>query len=273
LREYALFMSFFPAFMNGPLVSFGDFQRRRLGAYWETAPGLGTLAGAQTRALRRVALGITLAAFAYAAVCDLEHGYVAAAGGHPAVAWVNTFRTYACWYVSFSGWTEAAIGFGLLAGIALPENFNAPHLAYSPADFWRRWNMSLQVWLRNYVYLPLGGLYVRGSRDVRHLEWRNTIAVFTVMTAYHLFGALKLLGPKMLVGPWWVPWTLWGAMNAVGVLATRRFSARPGPSITAVVVVALTFIFVCVGFMTAPFPPNMPLAALGVIYRKLFLFR
>jgi alginate O-acetyltransferase complex protein AlgI len=265
-------MSFFPAFVNGPLVSFGDFHRRRLAGYWETAPRVG-LVGAEARALGRIALGIALALLAYASVCNLDHGYAAAMRGRPAVAWAHTFRTYACWYVSFSGWTEAAIGFGLLAGIALPENFNAPHLAYSPADFWRRWNMSLQVWLRNYVYLPLGGLYVRGSRGVRHLEWRNTIAVFTVMTAYHLFGALKLFGPKMLVGPWWVPWTLWGAMNAVGVLATRRFSVRPGPGISAVVVVALTFVFVCVGFMTAPFPPTMPLAALGVIYQKLFLFR
>jgi alginate O-acetyltransferase complex protein AlgI len=60
-------------------------------------------------------------------------------------------------YFDFSGYTDMAIGLGRLFGIELPQNFNSPYKATSPSDFWRRWHMTLSAWLRDYLYITLGG--------------------------------------------------------------------------------------------------------------------
>ena len=60
-------------------------------------------------------------------------------------------------YFDFSGYSDMAIGLGRLFGIELPQNFNSPYKAASPSDFWRRWHMTLSFWLRDYLYIPLGG--------------------------------------------------------------------------------------------------------------------
>jgi alginate O-acetyltransferase complex protein AlgI len=60
-------------------------------------------------------------------------------------------------YFDFSGYSDMAIGLGRLFGIELPPNFNSPYKAVSPSDFWRRWHMTLSLWLRDYLYIPLGG--------------------------------------------------------------------------------------------------------------------
>ena len=65
-------------------------------------------------------------------------------------------------YCDFSGYTDMAIGLALLLGFQLPQNFNRPYLALSLQDFWRRWHMTLSRWLRDYLYIPLGGN--RGGR-------------------------------------------------------------------------------------------------------------
>jgi alginate O-acetyltransferase complex protein AlgI len=65
----------------------------------------------------------------------------------------NSFQLY----FTFGGYTHLIIGLGLLCGFKLPENFRMPYLATSVRDFWRRWHMSLSFWIRDYVYIPLGG--------------------------------------------------------------------------------------------------------------------
>src|SRR6267143_1901501 len=59
--------------------------------------------------------------------------------------------------LDFSGYSDMAIGFARLMGITVPENFNWPYLARSPIEFWNRWHISLSTWIRDYVYIPLGG--------------------------------------------------------------------------------------------------------------------
>ena len=58
-------------------------------------------------------------------------------------------------YLDFSGYSDMAIGYGRMLGVKLPENFNWPYLARDMVDFWRRWHMSLSLWIRDYVYIPL----------------------------------------------------------------------------------------------------------------------
>ena len=66
-------------------------------------------------------------------------------------------------YADFSGYTDIAIGIALLLGFTFPQNFDSPYAAVSLQDFWRRWHMTLSRWLRDYLYIPLGGN--RGARS------------------------------------------------------------------------------------------------------------
>jgi D-alanyl-lipoteichoic acid acyltransferase DltB (MBOAT superfamily) len=113
-------------------------------------------------------------------------------------------------YADFSGYTDIAIGVALLLGFKFPENFNAPYTAESLQDFWRRWHITLSMWLRDYVYIPLGGN--RGGR------WRTARNVMLTM----------------LIGGLWhgAAWTFvaWGALHGggqvVGMLKRDRAEAR-----------------------------------------------
>jgi alginate O-acetyltransferase complex protein AlgI len=73
------------------------------------------------------------------------------------VAWLGTIAYTLQIYFDFSGYSDMAIGLGLLFGFRFPENFNRPYSAISITDFWRRWNITLSRWFRDYVYIPLGG--------------------------------------------------------------------------------------------------------------------
>ena len=270
LVDYGHYMFFFPAFPNGPLLSFDDFRRRQLPAGGSQGATASPSWIAEWRAFFRIALGLVLVAVAVIFVCvPGTAGYEAAAGDGPLAAWGNVVRVYLCWYVGFSGWTEAAIGFGRLAGVALPENFDVPFLSYGVADFWRRWNITFGHWLRDYVYVPLGGAYPRDRHGVRRSEWQNTAAVFGFVALYHLVGGLKLLGPGYFPAFSYLPWTMWAVANTIAVLATRRLVRPRRLGAVGAGVIVLTVAFTCVGLATAVFPPHMPLAELWRIYRRL----
>jgi len=138
-------------------------------------------------------------------------------------------------YCDFSGYTDMAIGLALLLGYQLPQNFNRPYLALSLRDFWRRWHITLSRWLRDYLYIPLGG-----SREGRLKTYRNVMIT-------------------MLLGGLWhgASWTflLWGGIHGVGLSAERWIRERQGgvrvPSWVAWLV---TFNVVCVAwvFFRAP---------------------
>jgi D-alanyl-lipoteichoic acid acyltransferase DltB (MBOAT superfamily) len=263
LRDYAHYMSFFPAFVNGPFLALDDFGRRRLAAYWDD--GAFDWIG-----VRRVLVGLVAVAGALALAPVLEpSAYEAAAHGGALRAWSHALGIYFAVYLGFTAWTEIEIGLARLAGIALPENFANPTLAYGPADFWRRWNITLGHWLRAYVYLPLGGAMPRRRTGARAPEWRNTAAVFAVMVAYHVLGGMKLLGATSLPALAYFPWLVWGAINTIGVLATRSLT-RPSPNpLVRATVVALTVAFAAAGHMTAFFPPTLSLVDLLGIWRRL----
>jgi D-alanyl-lipoteichoic acid acyltransferase DltB (MBOAT superfamily) len=105
-------------------------------------------------------------------------------------------------YCDFSGYTDMAIGLALLLGFQLPQNFNRPYLALSLQDFWRRWHMTLSRWLRDYLYIPLGG-----NRDGLRRTYRNLMLT-------------------MLLGGLWhgAAWTfvIWGGIHG-GALSAERW--------------------------------------------------
>jgi D-alanyl-lipoteichoic acid acyltransferase DltB (MBOAT superfamily) len=110
-------------------------------------------------------------------------------------------------YCDFSAYSDIAIGVSLLLGFRLPDNFNAPYTARTLQDFWRRWHITLSSWLRDYIYIPLGG-----NRKGRGRTYVNIIVTFLLAGLWH--------------GAGWT-FVLWGALHGVGLSVERaRTDAR-----------------------------------------------
>jgi D-alanyl-lipoteichoic acid acyltransferase DltB (MBOAT superfamily) len=220
--RFLLSLVFYPTVVNGPIEPPHAFER------WEQpalVPGLARVAGGVAKLLVVVALfapGWT--------------GGLAFAGLERAPRlWLWGAALYAWFYLSFSAWSDVAVGLARLCGRTVPENFDRPWLARDPAEFWRRWHVSLGRWLRDYVYVPLGG---------RRRRALNVPLTFLVSAAWHVWGSVKLLGLGLFGPHAWDGFLLWGLLNAGGVLASRplaawhaRGGARPA------VARAVTFLF------------------------------
>ncbi len=151
--KFHVFVAFFPTQIAGPIKRFQQF-----------VPGLATLdrfdAELAKDGLRLIALGLgkkILLADKLGPIADA--GFTAAAHGDIGTweAWAAALAFALQIYFDFSGYTDIARGSAQLFGFHIPINFNAPYLATSVSDFWRRWHISLSSWLRDYVFVPLGG--------------------------------------------------------------------------------------------------------------------
>ncbi len=150
--DYALYIAFFPQLVAGPIVRARDFFRD---LYDWRAPNSEDI----KRGAFLVALGLAkkvALADNFALVSDRYFSSVAAQPGG-AAAWGAVFAFAMQIFFDFSGYTDMAIGFARLMGFHFPVNFRQPYLAVSITDFWRRWHISLSSWLRDYLYISLGG--------------------------------------------------------------------------------------------------------------------
>lgn len=153
--SYALFVSFFPHLIAGPLVHHAEmipqFKRPRSGrSAVMAARGLAILAAGL---FKKVVIADTLAQFVTPAFAHVDAGGSISAGW----AWLATLAYTLQLYFDFSGYSDMAIGLALMFGIRLPVNFRSPYRATSIIDFWRRWHITLSRFLRDYLYIPLGG--------------------------------------------------------------------------------------------------------------------
>ncbi|MFE1598797.1 MBOAT family O-acyltransferase [Methylobacterium sp. ID0610] len=151
LTDYALYVAFFPRVIAGPLVRAAEIQPQ-----WQAHPPWADLAARglllfAAGLAKKVVLGDGLAA----AIDPLWAG--AGAGLAPEAAAQAVLGYAFQLYFDFSGYTDMALGLALMLGIRLPENFRAPYRAVSIQDFWRRWHITLSVFLRDYLYIPFGG--------------------------------------------------------------------------------------------------------------------
>lgn len=149
--DYSFYMTFFPHLVAGPIVRAKDF-----------IPQINTpqILGAETMksAIFRVMLGLSKKLL----IADFLSKYVDMIHLNPklysGVENLICMYAYACQiYFDFSGYSDIAIGIALLLGYELKENFSNPYKAQNITDFWRRWHMSLSSWLRDYIYIPMGG--------------------------------------------------------------------------------------------------------------------
>ena len=108
-------------------------------------------------------------------------------------------------YCDFSGYSDIAIGVSRLLGIELIRNFNLPYLAQNPSEFWKRWHISLSSWLRDYLYIPLGGNRLGEFKTYRNLMitmvlgglWHGADAAYLLWGFYH--------GAMLAIHRWWTP--------------------------------------------------------------------
>jgi len=188
--EFAAFASFFPSQIAGPIKRYQDFNERlRQPEPWSSNLFFEAMTLIMQGLFKKVAIADPIGL--------LIHG--AFTRGHlfsSVDVVIATVGFVAQVYCDFSGYTDIGRGSALLLGIRLPENFNLPYLSHDLADFWRRWHMSLGAWLRDYVYIPLGG-----SRTARFLNMRNLFLTMVACGLWHgaswhyiVFGAMQGLG-------------------------------------------------------------------------------
>jgi D-alanyl-lipoteichoic acid acyltransferase DltB (MBOAT superfamily) len=230
LLDFMVFVAFFPQLVAGPIVRASEFlpqlQARPSPRRVDGATGFLLIAGGL---FKKVVVANTLAT-------SLVDPVFASPQSHSGLEVLMGIYGYAVQiFADFSGYTDIAIGCALLMGFRFPQNFDRPYAATSVQDFWRRWHMTLSRWLRDYLYIPLGG-----NRRGRVASYRN-------------------LALTMVLGGLWhgAAWTfvIWGALHGAGLAFERwrRETARRGEaSISAVgrwVRRFLVFHFVCLGWV------------------------
>jgi len=174
--EFHVFAAFFPTQIAGPIKRFQEFVPSLIRLAPPSVTGIES-------ALRLIASGLvkkTLLADTLAPVANA--GFTAAAGGTVGTvdAWAALLAFSFQIYFDFSGYTDIARGSAQLFGVWIPNNFNHPYRAMSVTDFWRRWHISLSSWLRDYLYIPLGGGAGHprrcGTESLDHHGARRTVA-------------------------------------------------------------------------------------------------
>ncbi|MHB8791672.1 MAG: MBOAT family O-acyltransferase [Desulfobulbaceae bacterium] len=198
LVNCGLYIAMFPQLLAGPIVRYRDLASQLV---QRTVSREGLAAGAE-----RFVLGLgkkVLLADPLGVQADRIFLLAAADLSTPA-AWLGAVCYTLQLYYDFSGYSDMAIGLGRMFGFVLPENFNYPYISRSIREFWRRWHMSLSAWLRDYLYIPLGGNRGTTTRTLANLLivflvcglWHGANWTFVVWGAWHgLFLVLERLVP------------------------------------------------------------------------------
>jgi len=196
---YCEFVTIFPHLIAGPILNHKDMMPQFVAE----------------RTFRidyhNIALGLTIfimGLFKKVVIADRLSPWVADVFSHTDTitlleAWIGALAYTFQLYFDFSGYSEMAIGLGLMFNLKLPVNFNSPYQARSIIDFWRRWHMTLGLWVREYLYIPLGGN--------RHGEWAKMRNLFVSM---------------LIIGLWHgAGWTFvfWGAMHGVALMVNHQW--------------------------------------------------
>lgn len=206
--NYLLFVSFFPQLIAGPIVRYDEvirqFRDERTFRFYETSFAEG-LAIFLLGLAKKVLLADEFARYA-------DAGFAGAAAGHNislVVAWISVIAYSLQIYFDFSGYSDMAVGLGRMFNIDLPVNFNSPYRAVCIIDFWRRWHMTLSRFLRDYVYIPLGG-----NRRGPLRRYTNVMLTMIIGGLWHGAG-----------------WTflLWGALHGLYLITDHAWRGLTGP--------------------------------------------
>lgn len=191
------YLFFFPKMLAGPIVRFADMQKQ-----FETC-----------KAPSKMNLYTAFKILIYASFCKFVLAdnlcIVTASESYGLNALLSTFLFAIQLYLDFYAYSNYAIAFALLVGIKLPESFNSPYRASTFREFWHRWNMTVSSWLKDYVYIPLGGNKCRSQLRV----YTNIMLTFFVSGLWH--GAS-------------FPFLLWGLLHGLFVITERLIIGKKG---------------------------------------------
>lgn len=199
--RWCLYVTFFPHLIAGPIL--------RPGQLIDQLGDLAPLSAANFRLggtifvaglIKKIIFADNLSPIADVAFSQPEHLSLVS-------AWIGTLAFSFQIYFDFSGYSEMAIGLAYLFGVNLPRNFLYPYVSRSPTEFWRRWHITLSLWLRDYLYIPLGGNRLGTARTYLNLTltmllgglWHGANWTFVVWGGLH---GSYLIGHRLLAGYW-----------------------------------------------------------------------
>lgn len=195
--NYTLFVTFFPHLLAGPILHHKEMMPQFDAVRNKVLNFKNISAGAYLFSIglfKKVVIADTFAIW-------VSHGYSDVDSLTLITAWATSLSYTFQLYFDFSGYTDMALGVALLFNIKLPVNFNSPYQALSIQDFWRRWHMTLSRFLRDYIYIPLGG-----NRDGELHTYANLFSVFLVGGLWH--------------GASWM-FVIWGALHGSAIVLHR----------------------------------------------------
>ncbi|MEP6987304.1 MAG: MBOAT family O-acyltransferase [Chloroflexota bacterium] len=210
LREYLTYVIFFPAYAAGPI----DRAERFATDYRALSVTNMRDANKITVALTRITVGL-FKKFVIAdglAYFSLNTTNIAQANSAGAM-WILLYSYAIRLYFDFSGYSDIAIGIGMLFGIQLPENFNLPYLKNNITTFWQSWHMTLSNWVRSYVYSPLSRNLLRRKNKPSN----NVIILICTLTT------------MVIIGLWHgvtLPFVIWGLWHGIGLFLHKLWSDR-----------------------------------------------
>ena len=222
LRRFAFSISFYPHLIAGPILHYSDVMPQLRDHIVFDARQF-------SQGLFLFAVGLFKKSVIADRIADKVDPLFAA---HTVLqffeSWVSAIGYGLQVYFDFSGYSDMAIGIGLMFGIILPQNFNSPYQANSITDFWKRWHMTLSRFLRDYVYIPLGG-------NRNGFGWGLFAAAIT-----------------MIIGGFWhgAAWTfvLWGVLHGL-FIGIHRLWMKAGARMAEPLSVAITFLSVTVAWV------------------------
>ena len=221
-----LYISFFPQLIAGPIIKFEDVAKQiacRINTPEKTLEGIRRfVCGLAKKVIVANAMGeIADAAFAF----DSSKINICA-------AWIGALSYVLQIYFDFSGYSDMAIGLGKMFGFDFKENFNYPLASRGMTDFWRRWNISVSTWFKDYVYIPLGGNRKGKARTVI-----NKIIVFLLTGIWH--------GANLTFVLWGVLHGLFLMFESYGIIPKKLFVKKifsPLLHLYTLLVITLTFV-------------------------------
>jgi alginate O-acetyltransferase complex protein AlgI len=232
LLDFVCYVSFFPQLLSGPIQRCGTIDSKS-----EPVPTFADQLARREHTLDKFSWGVALFMLGFAkkvllanAVGQVADAVFAAQSPSTVDAWFGALAYTFQLYFDFSAYSEMAIGIGLMLGFECPRNFDAPYRADSFGDFWRRWHISLSSWLRDYLYIPLGGNRAGASRT-----YVNLMVVFLLCGLWHGAG-----------------WTfiVWGIWHGFWLVVERVLGKKPFyAALPASVQVLATFLLVTVGWV------------------------
>tara|TARA_B110000483_G_scaffold216565_1_gene268163 strand:+ start:713 stop:2131 length:1419 start_codon:yes stop_codon:yes gene_type:complete len=243
--DYLLYITLFPQLIAGPIVRFSTIESQitnrsenenfsfRLDGAFRFIIGLA----------KKILISNTLA-LQVDLIYELPYNELTSS-----LAWLGVICYTFHIYFDFSGYSDMAIGLGKMIGFRFPENFNFPYLSGSITEFWQRWHITLGTWMRDYLYIPLGGNRKSGSRT-----YVNLFIVFLISGFWH--------------GASW-NFVLWGAYHGVFLVMERLFLLKVYEKVPNLFRVILTFFVVLFGWV---FFSCETLEQSMVMFERLFAF-